>query len=125
VSILKYLIQCHDIDLSYKDNEALIFASNFDNVEMIDLCVNDSRVNPAARRNFAIQIAATLGNLSIVRRLIDIHAVRDSHSISIAMECARRKRQIHVIRYLKELGFENTLEDDMERMRELMGNKWV
>jgi hypothetical protein len=88
------------VDPSEKDNQAVLTAARYGNVEIVDRLLQDSRVNPAARNNQAIIVAAQYNDGGMIQRLLQDPRVDPADRNNKAIETAAKHGNIDAVEIL-------------------------
>jgi hypothetical protein len=64
VEAVREFLRDPEVDPSYKDNYAIIWAAYYDCVEVVRLLLKDERVNPSASGNYALRMVSGKSHLS-------------------------------------------------------------
>lgn len=67
---LRYLMTRNDFDISFQSNAIFRYASQYGNIEVVRLLINNPKINPTARGNYAILKATKGGHLEVLKELI-------------------------------------------------------
>jgi ankyrin repeat protein len=96
------LLQHPHVDPSEPDNCScpICHASQFDNKEIMELLLQDKRVDPSAHNNFAIQMASYAGHTEIVKLLLQDKRVDPSADNNYAIRLASYAGRTEVVKLL-------------------------
>jgi len=88
------------------DNDAFRWAAHLGQIEIVQILVQDPRVNPASDDNYALAISCEMEHDDIIDILVALDAVRNDTSF---LACVDR------FEVLREMGFKGTMRDSSDK----------
>lgn len=68
---MKSLINHKEINPSFDNNWAIVYAAENGNIRILETLINNKRFNPSGYRNYAVFMASHNGNIGCVRLLLE------------------------------------------------------
>ena len=100
------------VDPSARNNAAICWASEHDNLAVVDQLLQDGRVDPSAQYNQAIKVASRAGHLAIVDRLLQDPRVDPAAANNFPIQWASNKGHLDLVNRLLLDGRVDPAADD-------------
>jgi hypothetical protein len=98
--IFKLIIETHNIDLSFENNEYLLAACKFGRIDFVKLLLQDYNINPSDFNNNTIETACTTDHIDIIKLLLADERVDPSVNENQCLVNACKKRSFYVVELL-------------------------